>query len=504
MDTRSAARAVGMVALAATVLLFGLPSAVRGGTLGPTAWIGPGLATERAILTGSDGAPGYDFGSRMSLDGADLLVGANWGAYVFTNTGGTWTESAKIGDPHGDVAFSSVALSGDTALVGDGHVFVRVGGTWSHQATLTPSDPPSPTDYFGCATALLGDTALVGEMRPRVPGWSGSGGPGEAHVFVRSGGTWSEQARLAASDSAAYTLEDLFGGSVSLATDTALVGAGAKDSSRGAAYVFVRSAGKWSEQAKLLASDGVAGDYFGVSVSLSGDTALVGAQAKDSRRGAAYVFVRSGGAWSQQAKLAASDGRAPDLFGHEVHLRGDRALVTAPNRDSTRGAAYVFTRTAGNWSQRAKLVASDGSPSDCMGHGAALDGDTAMGGAPWRGSRRGAVYVFDLGAPTVLPRSFLGTPWLRPVAPRRNRYFLVRGSVTRHPAARAAVRLYFYRRIRTTWRYHRHVTVRTPTGSESYRLRYKLPYAGRWYVRAYHKDGGHRAGWGKAKVFKVR
>ena len=171
---------------------------------------------------------------------------------------------------------------------------------------------------------------------------------GSAYVFVRSGGTWSQQAKLTASDAAEF---DLFGNSVAVSGDTAVVGNrgdadGGLDS--GSAYVFVRSGTTWSQQAKLTASDAAEFDLFGNSVAVSGDTAVIGADFDDDaglNSGSAYVFVRSGTTWSQQAKLTASDAAADDFFGDSVAVSGDTAVVGAPWDDDAglnSGSAYVF------------------------------------------------------------------------------------------------------------------------------------------------------------------
>ena len=157
-------------------------------------------------------------------------------------------------------------------------------------------------------------------------------------MFTRTGTSWSQQAQLTAGDGAAG---DLFGYSVALAGDTALVGAYGNDigaaANQGSAYVFTRSGTSWSQQAQLTAGDGAANDYFGYSVAVSGDTALVGAYADDvgaaADQGSAYVFTRSGTSWSQQAQLTAGDGAAGDIFGISVALAGDTALVGAYAND---------------------------------------------------------------------------------------------------------------------------------------------------------------------------
>jgi hypothetical protein len=304
----------------------------------------------------------------------------------------------------------SVSVSGDTALVGarydddngsasgTAYVFVRSGGVWTEQAKLLASDVAAG-DYFGDSVSVSGDTALIG-----ASGDDDSGSvSGSAYVFVRSGGVWTEQAKLLASDGAAG---DGFGVSVSLSGDTALIGARYDDDNgewSGSAYVFVRSGGLWTEQAKLLASDGAAQDDFGRCVSLSGDTALVGARYDDdngSASGSAYVFVRSDGVWTDQAKLLASDGAAQDEFGRCVSLSADTALIGAYADDdngSVSGSAYVFVRSGGVWTEQAKLLASDGAAGDGFGVSVSLSGDIALIGAyadDDNGSLSGSAYVF--------------------------------------------------------------------------------------------------------------
>ena len=280
-----------------------------------------------------------------------------------------------------------VAVSGDTALVGvpyeddysgtgAAYVFVRSGAGWTQQAKLTASDA-ADFDWFGSSVALSGDTALVCALRDDV---DGNYDQGSAYVFVRSGASWTQQAHLIAAGNG------YLGSSAALSGNTALVGGG------GFAYVFTRSGASWSQQAKLAASDGTA---MGSSAALSGDTALLGAPGwntssdVNSAQGTAYVFVRSGDSWSQQAQLTAADGAHGDYFGYSVALSGDTALV-GPEMDSVpygphQGSAYVFVRSGTNWSQQAQLTASDGGPYAQFGYSVAVSGDTALVGAPWDG-----------------------------------------------------------------------------------------------------------------------
>jgi hypothetical protein len=165
-----------------------------------------------------------------------------------------------------------------------------------------------------------------------------------------------------------------------------VVGAYGKNSSTGAAYVF----GLPSQQARLTASNPAANSNFGVSVAISGSTAVVGADTRSSKTVAVYVFVRSGSTWTQQAKLTASDGAANDFFGVSVAISRSTAVVGADGKNASTGAAYVFTRSGSTWSQQAELTASGGAGGDEFGFSLALSGSTAVVGAPFKNSSTGA------------------------------------------------------------------------------------------------------------------
>ena len=345
-----------------------------------------------------------------------------WSAYIFVRSGTTWSQEAKLLASDGAVGESfgaSVALSsdGNTALVGSddsAYAFVRSRTTWSQQAQLLGADGAA----VGASVALSadGNTALLGAPGDTV---GGNSGQGSAYIFIRSGTTWSQQAKLLASDGA---VGERFGASVALSADgnTALVGAYATfPGTQGSVYALVRSGTTWSQQAKLLASDGAVQDQFGCSLALSddGNTALVGAYkiiiGSNTDQGAAYAFVRSGTTWSQQAKVLASDGAAGDYFGLSVSLSADGniALVGAPDdtadSNTMQGSAYFFVRSGTTWSQQAKLLASDGAAWDQFGYASAMsaDGHTALVGAYYDtvggNEGQGSAYIFHLWQPTI-------------------------------------------------------------------------------------------------------
>ncbi len=258
---------------------------------------------------------------------------------------------------------------------------------WGGEQKLLASDA-AELDQFGWSVSLASDRAVLGA-------YGESNGRGAAYLFARGGDAWTEEQKLVASDGAE---PDKLGSSVSLGVDRLLVGAYGADTFRGAAYVFVKSGDVWTEEQKLVARDGIAGENFGASVSLAGDRALVGAYGSGAARGAVYVFVRSNGAWIEEQKLVARDGAADDTFGWSVSLAGDsageRALVGAPGADGARGAAYVFVRKGGAWTEERKLAANDGIAFDNFGTAVSLAGDRALIGAQWNDDFRGAAYVF--------------------------------------------------------------------------------------------------------------
>lgn len=315
--------------------------------------------------------------------------------------------------------------------------------------------------YFGQSVAISGDTIVVGSPGESsdadgVNGDSANAsapGTGAVYVFVRSGDSWAQQAYLKASNSDG---DDQFGHSVAISGDTIVVGAKNEGSSAqgvngyqfdnsspysGAAYVFVRSGATWTQEAYLKASNTDAGDLFGSAVAIHQDTVIVGAPSEQSsaigvdgdeaddaltRAGAAYVFQRSSGVWSQQAYLKASNTNGEDQFATSVSLFGDLAVVGAFLEDSASqgiggdpsdnsladsGAAYIFERTSGVWSQQEYLKASNAGSGDTFGWSVSIWEDTVAIGARYEssaatevdgdqaddsGSGRGAVYVFTL------------------------------------------------------------------------------------------------------------
>jgi hypothetical protein len=394
------------------------------------AFLAPALSgqhvTEESKLVGSNASPGDEAGLSLAVHADTTVVGAHLAdqpagqdegaAYVWVRSGLVWSEQAVLvasDAAENDNLGWSVALDGDTIVVGSpradrgvignagaAYVFTRNGTTWVEEAKLS-SGAPSHGHMFGSSVAISGDTIVVGETQD---GASIGPGPGAAFVFVRTGTTWSQQARL---DMALPKPGSAFGFSAAIEGDRIVVGADRDDvggNAVGTAHVFLRTGTTWGFQSRLMASDAAVNNHFGWSVAISGDTVAVGATLANlgaglTDAGAAYVFRRSGGLWSEEAKLTASDASAGDYFGISVALEGDQVVCGASGADiksfgQSEGSAYVFERTGSVWSEVAKLVAKDGSFQSRLGTSASRHGDTLVLGARFDASSTGAGYVF--------------------------------------------------------------------------------------------------------------
>jgi len=435
--------------------LMGERSCVDGTTVDTAACVTP-VFLQRAKLTADDGPIWTKFGNSASIDGDTMVIGA-WeegssrgSAYVFTrdtagNLASNWTQAAKLTQDDGDGSYSnkfgwSVSIDGDTMVIGarednekgsssgSAYVFTRttagdLTSGWTQVAKLT-ADDGAAGDNFGYSVSIDSDTMVVGAWFDDNEKGSSSG---SAYVFTRdtagdltSG--WTQVAKLTADDGA---VEDYFGSSVSIDGNTVVVGANGDDdneSSSGSAYVFTRTtagdlASGWTQVAKLTAGDGAVNDYFGVSASIDGDTVVIGAHGDDDDvkgddSGSAYVFARDTADdltsnWTQVAKLTADDGAASDYFGWSVSIDGDTMVVGANGdneKGSDSGSAYMFTRTtagdlASGWTQVAKLTAGDGDAGDMFGYSVSIDGNAVVIGASSQITSSASAYVFSIHFP---------------------------------------------------------------------------------------------------------
>jgi FG-GAP repeat len=376
--------------------------------------------------------------------------------YVYVRNGSRWAEQAyiKASNPGADDQFGyGVGLSGDgnTLVVsapyedsaatgvngnqddnsmensGAVYVFSRTGSTWAQQAYLKASNvgEKDEGDQFGYSVSVSGDgnTIAVGAIGEdsAATGINGNqndnsaGGSGATYVFTRSGNAWSQQAYVKSSTAARNAL---FGYSVSLSAngDTMAVGAFDEDRGKGALYVFTRGGGTWTQQARVQAATLDPQDSMGCWVAISDDGNTIAAGAldedtltpginavksgdsgrvdapDDTSAGAAYVFVRSGTTWTEQANFKASNVGRDDWFGVRLALSGDgnTLLVGAPNEDSAAkgingkqdddsadgaGAAYLFTRAGNTWKQEYYMKGSNTEQFDEFGSSMALSSD---------------------------------------------------------------------------------------------------------------------------------
>ncbi|TGM96570.1 FG-GAP repeat protein [Leptospira yasudae] len=376
---------------------------------------------------------------------------------------GGWTNDAYIKPPNvgfGGLYFGyNLAISGDTMVVGAyressnqttitngptastdtsfmdsgaAYVFRNVSGNWIQEAYLKASNA-NTNDRFGISVAISGDTIVVGATL--------DGSSGSAYVFQRTGTAWVQEAVLKASN---FDLGDQFGSDVAVDGDVIVVGAQWEDSNQttitngttasvnngrsdsGAAYVFRRNTGVWTQEAYLKASNSDSGDYFGSSVSIFGDTIAIGAYQESSQSvsinggiasadnskfasGAVYVYRRSAGVWAEEAFLKAANLDTSDRFGFSVAITGNTIVVGSPLEDSNQnavvngstassdnsngsaGAAYVFGRNGSLWTQQAYIKPPNVQGGDQFGTSVAIDGDRILIGAINEGSNQTTV-----------------------------------------------------------------------------------------------------------------
>ncbi len=395
---------------------------------------------EEFTLEPSDGVANQFFGWNVALDGDFAVVGAprerrnnneirdQGAAYVYRRHSAiepcpgsvAWCEEAKLTPQFTDETFLrvrlgwNVAISGDTVIAGapfdgqrdpDPGLDARDTGAafiWRRCAPQTwcfegklTASDGATLDRFGNNVAISGDTAFIG---------SSPGTVGAVYVFTRSGSTWTETAKLTPPTNDPF---QRFSSGLAVSGDTLLVGANGDSSRAGAAYVFVRTGGVWLQQAKLLASDRQASDGFGSGVALSGDTAVIAGPQQINgvcENGAAYVFTRSGSVWQEQKKFLSPSGVAEDCFGFAVALSGNTLIIPAdlesvPGPDA--GAAYVYRGAGANWSTPTRIAPAISLGPDAFGWSVGLDGETAVLSAPVsfrnRQDRPGAAYIFSFG-----------------------------------------------------------------------------------------------------------
>jgi hypothetical protein len=357
----------------------------------------------------SDRAAGDLFGNAVSICGNYAIVGA-----VFEN------EDAEGGNSHN--------------YAGSAYIFERDGsGNWTQVQKIVAPDRAA-NDFFGSSVSISGNYAIVGASceSEDAAGENTLDYAGSAYIFERDGsGNWTQVQKIVALDRAEG---DFFGNSVSISGNYVLVGDTEEDedaegentlNSAGSAYIFERDgSGNWTQVQKIVASDRAEEDYFGGSVSISGNFAIVGADYEDenaeggntfNRSGSAYIFERDGsGNWTEVQKIVASDRAMDDFFSNSVSISGNYAVVSADCEDEDAeggtilndpGSAYIFERDgSGNWNETQKIVASDRASFDHFGNSVSISGNYALVGAhyededPEGGNTidyAGSAYIFE-------------------------------------------------------------------------------------------------------------
>ncbi|MDY7110355.1 MAG: FG-GAP repeat protein [Planctomycetota bacterium] len=314
---------------------------------------------------------------------------------------------------------AGIAIDGDVIVVGApdvtgetsgaAYVYRFDGEAWGFEQKLIPSEP-QPAQYFGYSVAIHESAIIAGAWGDTVNDVQS----GSAWVFRHTRGGWIEEAMLAPADAADG---DRFGFSVDIDAQRAIVGAiwnSDEYQHRGAAFVFRRDGDVWTQEAKLLASDGEAGDWFGQAVALDNDVAIV-TISRNELGGPAYAYRRNGTTWQEEGTLE-PPGSAGTQFGIAAAMHGDVAVIGASfdhELGEKAGAAYVFHQVDAEWAQRAKLLASDGQPDDQFGHSVGSDGQTVIVGARWDqpyGYQSGSAYLFESDGGSWIESSTLIAP----------------------------------------------------------------------------------------------
>jgi hypothetical protein len=373
----------------------------------------------KLVGTGAAGAAYQGYSVAVSADGNTAIVSGNadnsfvGALWVYALSGGVWSQqgsklvgSGAVG-PCRQGKSVGISADGNTAIVGapndDGNagaawVFARSGGTWSQQGSKLVGADAAGAAAQGWSVAISadGNTALVGGI------WDDAN-TGGAWVYTRSHGMWSQQGSKLVGTGAVGTARQGYSVALSADGNTAIISGVGDSSLAGAVWVFTRSAGAWSQQGSKLVGTGAVGvAYQGYSVALAGDgnTALVGGYGDSFDAGAVWVFVRKDGTWSQQgSKLVGAGAAGNAAQGWSVAISADRttAIAGGPSDNSGAGAAWVFTRSGGAWSQQGSKLVGAGAVGAANQGAVSISGNgtTAILGGVYDDSRVGAAWIFS-------------------------------------------------------------------------------------------------------------
>jgi hypothetical protein len=382
-------------------------------------------AVESSKIFPNDGGPESEFGNSVSINGDYAIVGSeafdngssiNEGAaYIYKRIGSEWIQKAKLVANDGadsDLFGHSVAIEGEYAIVsaftanigmnedqGAAYVFKRTGETWNQQAKLIAADG-TPNTNFGSSLAISGSRVIVGAQNAEA----GIGGAkGAAYIFERVGSTWSQQTKLIASDGADH---DGFGASVALIGDEAFVGAPFYDiepvlmedtltENQGAVYQFKRISAIWEEENVLIPFILSKDSQFGTSIAFDTDDITIGAIGEDVYRGAAYFFIRNGGTWEQVTRIAFPDLQESDNLGSSVAISDGYAVICANGKNAFKGAAYIFKKIGNSWVIQSELSSMNGLLGDNFGYSVGMTNNHIIIGAKDENFFSGATYIFE-------------------------------------------------------------------------------------------------------------
>jgi len=375
-----------------------------GGSIGATV-VELDSATETR-LTASDGTANAGFGWAVEVDGGTLIVSAPFdvdaqngpgAVYVFRQNAGTWVEQQKLipDDTLSDVEFGrALSISGDWIAVGapgDPSAFLF---RWNGTAWVQHQRLPGPTDSesFGAVVSIDGDTLVVGAPDTDR---NGQASVGRAYVYRNAGTAWNLEQVLDTNEPAPFTF---FGLDVSVQGDSAFVSAAGADGAKGAVYSFTRTGTVWAQAQKLVPAESER-QVFGGALSVRGDLLVASARTLDPGFAASFVFRRTGGVWAEEQKLTASEPAGG--FGASTAVDGNTILLGAQfddDRGMDSGSVFVFRYDGERWNEDSKLTASDGGPGDLFGGSVAVEGPLVAVGAVGtddHGPDSGAAYVYD-------------------------------------------------------------------------------------------------------------
>ena len=370
----------------------------------------------------------------ISADGNTAIVGGPWdnsaqgAAWIYTRSGALWTQQGNklvgtiigLGSSGGQGSSVSISADGNTAIVGGfyfhntfqatGWIFVRNGTIWSQQGSqlLGNGEESTGTGSFNATSVSIsadGNTAIVG-------GSNDNNNQGAVWIYTRTDGSWTQQGnKLVGTGSTGSTVGQGWSVSISADGNTAIVGGLYDNTNQGAAWIYTRNGVSWTQQGnKVLGTGNIGAAQQGSSVSISadGNTAIIGGSNDNNNQGAAWVYTRSGGSWTQQGnKLIGTGnfGAAQQGTSVSISADGNTAIVGGFFDNTAQGAAWVYTRNAGSWTQQGnKLVGTGNIAQANQGYSVSIsaDGNTAIVSGKTDNNNQGAAWIYTVAPPPTI------------------------------------------------------------------------------------------------------